>query len=43
MVLVCIIIGFFVLKKVAGCLIKTIITGILIAILAAVYYFYFRQ
>ncbi len=37
-----IIIGFVVIKKVASCLLKSIITIILVAIGVAIYYFYFR-
>lgn len=41
-VLLMIIIGFIVFKKVAGCMIRTVITFILVAILTALYYFYFK-
>ena len=40
--LVLIIIGFVVVKKVASCLIKSIITIVLVAIGVAVYYFYLK-
>jgi hypothetical protein len=40
--LVLIIIGFIVVKKVASCLIKSIVTIILVAIGVAVYYFYLK-
>uniref|UniRef100_A0AB33JGK1 Sulfate transporter n=4 Tax=unclassified Prevotella TaxID=2638335 RepID=A0AB33JGK1_9BACT len=40
-VLAAIIIGFFVIKKITGCLIKAIITIALIAILAAIYFLYY--
>jgi hypothetical protein len=40
--LVLIIIGFIVVKKVASCLIKSIITIVLVAIGVAVYYFYLK-
>jgi len=40
--LLMIIIGFLVIKKVAGCLVRTIVTLILVAVLVALYYFYFR-
>lgn len=40
--LVLIIIGFVVVKKVASCLIKIIITIVLVAIGVAVYYFYLK-
>lgn len=41
-ILLMIIIGFFVVKKVAGCLIRSIITLILIAIIIAIYWLYLR-
>jgi len=41
-VLALIIIGVLVVKKVAGCLIKTVITIVLIAAGVAIYYFYLR-
>ena len=41
--LVAIIVGFFIIKKVTTCLIKTIVTLAIIAGLAAVYFMYFRQ
>lgn len=37
-----IVIGFVVVKKMASCLIKSILTLVLVAIAAAVYWFYFR-
>lgn len=37
-----IVIGFVVVKKMASCLIKSILTIVLVAIAAAVYWFYFR-
>ena len=40
--LVLIIIGFIVVKKVASCLIKIIVTIVLVAIGVAVYYFYLK-
>ena len=40
--LVLIVIGFVVVKKVASCLIKSIITIVLVAIGVAVYYFYLK-
>ena len=40
--LVLFIIGFVVVKKVASCLIKSIITIVLVAIGVAVYYFYLK-
>lgn len=39
-VLLMIIVGFFVVKKVASCLIRSIVTGIVLAILIAFYYLY---
>lgn len=40
-VLVAIIVGFFIVKKVATCLIKTLVTVIIVAVIAAVYWLYF--
>jgi hypothetical protein len=40
--LVLIIIGFVVVKKVASCLVKSIFTIVLLAIAIAIYYFYLR-
>ncbi len=40
--LVLIIIGFVVIKKVASCLLKSIFTIILVAIGVAIYWFYLR-
>ncbi len=40
--LLALIVGFFIFKKVAGCLIKSIIFIVIIAALAAVYYMYFK-
>lgn len=41
--IVALIVGVFIVKKVAGCLIRTILFAVVIAALAAVYYLYFRQ
>lgn len=41
-ILLMIIIGFIVVKKVAGCLIRSIITLILVAIIIAIYWLYLR-
>lgn len=41
-ILLMIIIGFVVVKKVAGCLIRSIITIILIAIIIAIYWLYLK-
>ena len=35
------IVAFMLLKKLAGCLVKTVIMAIVLAVLAAIYYFYF--
>jgi hypothetical protein len=40
--LILIVIGFVVVKKVASCLIKSIVTIVLVAIGVAVYYFYLK-
>jgi len=37
-----IIIGFFVVKKVASCLIKSVVTLVLVAVAAAIYWLYLR-
>ena len=37
-----IVIGFVVLKKVASCMIKSIVTLVLIAAMVAIWYFYLR-
>ena len=41
--LVAIIIGIIVLKKVAGCLMRTLFFAAIIAVLAALYFIYFKQ
>ena len=41
-VLLMIVIGFVVCKKIAGCMIRSVITFILIAVLAVLYYVYFK-
>lgn len=38
-----IIIGIVVVKKVASCLVRSVVTLILIAVLAALYFIYFRS
>lgn len=40
--LVLLIVGFLIFKKVASCMIKTVITLILVVVLAAIYYLYLR-
>jgi len=42
-VLIMIVVGFFIVKKVTTCLLKAIIGIAVIAILALVYYLYFAQ
>ncbi len=37
-----IIIGIVIIKKVAGCLVRTVVTIVLLALLAALYNHYFR-
>lgn len=37
-----IIIGIVIIKKVAGCLVRTVVTIVLLALLATLYYHYFR-
>lgn len=41
--LVMIIIGFVIVKRIAGCLLKTIVTLVLLAILACLYFFCFKE
>jgi len=41
--IIALIVGVFIVKKMAGCLIKTIIFALIIVALAIVYYLYFRQ
>lgn len=36
------IMAFLFLKKIAGCLIKTVIMAIVLAVLAGIYYMYFK-
>ena len=38
-----IIVAFLVVKRVASCLIKSIVTLVLVAVLAFIYYYYIRQ
>lgn len=38
-----IIIGFVIVKRIAGCLLKTIVTLVLLAILACLYFFCFKE
>ncbi|MDO4310132.1 MAG: hypothetical protein Q4C43_05340 [Prevotella sp.] len=40
--LLMIIIGFILVKRLAGCVIRTVVTLILIGVLAVLYYTYFR-
>lgn len=40
--LLIIIVGFFVVKRVAGCMLRTVVTLILMAVLAFLYFKYFR-
>ncbi|MGM9732853.1 MAG: sulfate transporter [Prevotella sp.] len=40
--LILLIVGFLVMKKVASCMIKTVVTLVLVAALAVVYYLYLR-
>lgn len=40
--LILLIVGFLVMKKVASCMIKTVVTLVLVATLVAVYYLYLR-
>ena len=40
--IVAVIIGFLIAKKIAGCLLKSIIAFITVAVLVAIYYIYFK-
>lgn len=40
--LILLIVGFLVMKKVASCMIKTVVTMVLVVALVAVYYLYLR-
>lgn len=41
-IIVAIIVGFLVFKKVTGCIIKFVLTAIVVMVLAAVYYLYLK-
>lgn len=41
--LIAAIVGFIVLKKVTGCVIKMVVTFVAVAIIAAIYFLYIRQ
>lgn len=41
-ILVAIIVGFLVFKKVTGCIIKLVLTAIVVAVLAAIYFLYLK-
>lgn len=41
-ILVAIIVGFLVFKKVTGCIIKFVLTAIVVAVLAAIYFLYLK-
>lgn len=40
--IIALVIAVFLLKKVAGCIIKSVVLAILLAVLATVYYLYFK-
>lgn len=40
--IIAIIVGFLIIKKIAGCMIKTLVGFVIAAVLAAVYYLYFK-
>lgn len=40
--IIAVIVVFFLLKKIAGCMIKSVIMLVLVAVLAAVYFAYFK-
>lgn len=41
-VLIAIVLGVFIVKKVASCMIKAVLTSILVATLIIIYYLFFR-
>lgn len=41
-ILVAIIVGFLVFKKVTGCIIKLVLTAIVVAVLTAIYFLYLK-
>ncbi|MDY5322048.1 MAG: sulfate transporter [Prevotella sp.] len=41
-VLIAIVLGVFIVKKVASCMIKAVLTSILVAALIIIYYLFFR-
>lgn len=41
-ILIAIIIGVFMVKRIASCLFRTVFTAVLIVALAVIYYYYFR-
>ena len=41
--LAAVIVAFIVVKRVASCLIKTVVTVLLVAVLAYIYFYYIRQ
>lgn len=40
--IVAFIVGFLLLKKITGCLIKTVLMAVIVAVLAIIYFLYFR-
>ena len=40
--IIALIVGFFVFKKVTGCILKTIITFVSLAVVAAIYFLYIK-
>lgn len=41
--IVALVVGFLLVKKIAGCIIKTIIMVAIVAVLAIIYFYYFAQ
>lgn len=41
-IIVAVIVGFLIFKKVTGCIIKLVLTAIVVSALAAVYYLYLK-
>lgn len=41
--IIALIVGFLLVKKIAGCIIKTVIMAVIVAVLAVIYFYYFAQ
>lgn len=40
--LVAVVVGLFIMKKITGCIIRTIVVVVVVALLAAIYFLYIR-